>query len=86
MKYAKLNALFILLVPPPPSKNDTTTALTSFFFASSNYLKVRTVNPVGKETSTRYLKDVLPRQAKHLPMTSCRYPKDVLNANLKSSS
>ena len=36
-----------------------------------------------QKTSTRYLKDVLPRQARHLAKTSCRCPKDVLNANLK---
>ena len=39
--------------------------------------------PVGKKTSTRCLKDVLPRQARHLAKTSCRCPKDFLNANLK---
>ena len=39
--------------------------------------------PVGKKTSTSCLKDVLPRQARHLAKTSCRCPKDVLNANLK---
>ena len=39
--------------------------------------------PVGRKTSTRFLKDVLPRQARHLAKTSCKCPKDVLNANLK---
>ena len=39
--------------------------------------------PVGKKTSTRCLKGVLPRQARHLAKTSCRCPKDVLNANLE---
>ena len=39
--------------------------------------------PVGKKTSTRCLKDVLPRQARHLAKTSCRCPKEILNANLK---
>ena len=39
--------------------------------------------PVGKKTSTRCLKDVLPRQARHLAKTFSRCPKDVLNANLK---
>ena len=39
--------------------------------------------PVGKKTSTRYLKDVLPRQARHLAKTSCRCPKDASNTNLK---
>ena len=39
--------------------------------------------PVGKKTSTRCLKDILPRQARHLAKTSCRCPKYVLNANLK---
>ena len=39
--------------------------------------------PVSKKTSTRCLKDVFLRQARHLAKTSCRYPKDVLNANLK---
>ena len=39
--------------------------------------------PVGKKTSTRCLKDVLSRQARHLSNTSCSCPKDVLNANLK---
>ena len=39
--------------------------------------------PVGKKTPTRCLKDVLPRQARHLAKTSRRCPKDVLNANLK---
>ena len=37
----------------------------------------------GKKTSTRCLKDVFPRQAKHPAKTSCRCPKDVLNTNLK---
>ena len=39
--------------------------------------------PVGKKTSTRCLKDVLPRQAGQLAKTSCRCPKDVLIANLR---
>ena len=38
---------------------------------------------VGKKTSTRCLKDGLTRQARHLVKTSCGFPKDVLNANLK---
>ena len=38
---------------------------------------------VGKMTSTRCLKDVLSRQARHLAKVSSRCPKDVLNANLK---
>ena len=41
------------------------------------------VLPVGNQTSTRCLKDVLPRQGRHLAKTSCRCPKGVLNANLK---
>ena len=40
-------------------------------------------NPVGKKTSTRCLKDVLPREARHLAKTFCICPKYVLNANLK---
>ena len=44
------------------------------------------MNLVGKKTSTRCLKDVLPRQARHLAKTSCRCPKDVLNANLKEET
>ena len=39
--------------------------------------------PVGKKTSTRCLKDALSRQARDLSNTSCSFPKDVLNANLK---
>ena len=39
--------------------------------------------PIGKKTSTRCLEDVFSRQARHLAKTSCRCPKDVLNANLK---
>ena len=39
--------------------------------------------PIGKKTSTRCLKDVLPRQARHLAKTSCRCPKKILNTNLK---
>ena len=39
--------------------------------------------PIGKKTSTRCLKDVLPTQARHLAKTSCRCPNDLLNANLK---
>ena len=46
------------------------------------YYQMR-VNPVGRKTSTRCLKDVLQRQARHLAKTSCICPKDVLNANLK---
>ena len=38
---------------------------------------------IGKNTSTRCLKDVLSRQERHLAKTSSRCPKDVLNANLK---
>ena len=41
---------------------------------------VQFTSPVGKETSTRCLKDVLPGQARHLAKTC---PKDVLNANLE---
>ena len=40
--------------------------------------------PVGKKTSTRCLKDVLPRQARHLAKKSCRCPKEILNTNLKA--
>ena len=39
--------------------------------------------PVGKKTSAGCLKDVLPKQARHLAKTSYRCPKDILNANLK---
>ena len=35
------------------------------------------------QSAKRHLQDVLPRQARHLAKTSCRCPKDVLNANLK---
>ena len=49
----------------------------------SNLNPVAYIYLVGKKTSTRCLKDVLPRQARHLAKTSCRCPKDVLNANLK---
>ena len=35
------------------------------------------------QSAKRHLQDVLPRQARHLAKISCRYPKDVLNANLK---
>ena len=35
------------------------------------------------QSAKRRLQDVLPRQARHLAKISCRYPKDVLNANLK---
>ena len=34
------------------------------------------IYPVGKKTSARCLKDVFPRQARHLAKTSCRCPKD----------
>ena len=45
---------------------------------------ITTASPLSAfPTSTRCLKDVLPRQARHLAKTSCRCPKDVLNANLK---
>ena len=40
-------------------------------------------SPVVKKTSTTCLKDVLPRQVRHLAKTSYRCPKDVLIANLK---
>ena len=40
-------------------------------------------SPVGKKTSTRCLKDVLRREARHFAETSCGCPKNVLNANLK---
>ena len=39
--------------------------------------------PVGKKSCTRCLEDVFSRHARHLTKTSCRCPKDVLNANLK---
>ena len=35
------------------------------------------------ESAKRHLQDVIPREARHLAKTSWRYPKDVLNANLK---
>ena len=38
---------------------------------------------VVRKISTRCLEDFLPRQARLLTKTSCRCPKDVLNANLK---
>ena len=53
---------------------------------ATNYLTISEIfgpNPVGKKMSTRCLKDVLPREARHLAKTFCRCPKDVLNANLK---
>ena len=39
--------------------------------------------PVGRKISTRCLKDVLPREARHLAKTSDGSPKDFINANLK---
>ena len=41
------------------------------------------MSAVGKKTSISCLKDVVLRQVRHLAKKSCRYPKDVLNANLK---
>ena len=38
---------------------------------------------VYERKSASCLQDVLPREARHFPKTSCRCPKDVLNANLK---
>ena len=45
--------------------------------------KVKKPILVGKKTSTRCLKDVLARQARHLAKTSCSCLKYVLNTNLK---
>ena len=41
------------------------------------------VSLITTQSVKRHLQDVLPRQARHLAKTSCRCPKDVLNANLK---
>ena len=49
-----------------------------------NIHQVPHMAPVGKKTSKRCLKNLLPRKAQHLAKTSFRCPKDFLNANLKS--
>ena len=54
--------------------------LINHFFSVFKILQSR---PVGKKTSTKFLKDVLSRQARRLTKTSCRCTKDVSNANLK---
>ena len=41
--------------------------------------------PVGKKTSTRCLKDVLPRQARHLAKTSCRCLKRKSESHLRKT-
>ena len=50
---------------------------------NAKFYKSASSIPIGKKTSARCLEDVLLRQARHLAKTSCRCPKDVLNANLK---
>ena len=47
--------------------------------------RIPNMAPVGKKTSTRFRKYLLPRQARHLAKTPCRCPKDFLNANLKNN-
>ena len=59
--------------------------LSPFLCGYRKGFSTQNVFRVSKKTSTKCLKGVLPREARHLVKTSWRCPKDVLNANLKDN-